>query len=167
MKEASWSLHFWCIFASWFSGNKFFAFGSASAERNENRKIQVHVRFWSAGRNARGCWREIRGRFEICKFESEDWDLRYGISFWVWHASSCHTARAADSTATRLPPGQATGGENWIWSNLDENRSTNIECWSKIHRKVDRKLMECRSTTYRKSIENLPKIDRRHEPTCV
>ena len=36
IKEAVWSLHFWCIFVSWSGENEFFAFGPASAERNEN-----------------------------------------------------------------------------------------------------------------------------------
>ena len=40
-------------------GQANFAFGSASAERNENHKIQAGALFGSAGRNARGRWEEI------------------------------------------------------------------------------------------------------------
>ena len=33
-------------------------------------------------------------------------DLMMWFSLWIWHASSCHTARAADSRAMRIPPGR-------------------------------------------------------------
>ena len=39
--------------------NSYFSFRSASAERNENHKIQVGGQFGSAGRNAQGRWGEI------------------------------------------------------------------------------------------------------------
>ena len=39
--------------------NNYFAFGSASAERNENHENQPNGGFGSAGRNARGRWEEI------------------------------------------------------------------------------------------------------------
>ena len=42
---------------------------------------------------------------EVCRFEI----CNYGLVLWIRHASSCHTARAADSSATRIPPGQLHG----------------------------------------------------------
>ena len=45
MKEASWSLHFWCKFVTNLVEDKFFAFGSASAERNESHQNQVDAHF--------------------------------------------------------------------------------------------------------------------------
>ena len=84
--------------------NSYFAFRSASAERNENHKIQVHGRFGAAGRNAQGRWGEIWGGLEICRFEI----CNYGLVLSIRHASSCHTARAADSIAPRIPPGLAS-----------------------------------------------------------
>ena len=39
--------------------NSYFAFRSASAERNENHENQLDGGFGSAGRNARGRWEEI------------------------------------------------------------------------------------------------------------
>ena len=44
---------------SWSIWNEFFAFRSASAERNENHQNQVDGRFGVAGRNAQGRWGEI------------------------------------------------------------------------------------------------------------
>ena len=58
-KIATWSLHFRCKFATRSVGHSFFAFRSASAERNENHKNQVRACFVPAGRNAQGRW----GRF--------------------------------------------------------------------------------------------------------
>ena len=83
-------------------GDKFFAFRSASAERNENHKNQPDDRFGAAGRNARGRWGDMRGS-EICKFEFEDMDFCFRFD------TPClgFRPRAADSSATRIPPGQA------------------------------------------------------------
>ena len=39
--------------------HKFFAFGAASSERNENHENQLYAHLGSAGRNARGRWEEI------------------------------------------------------------------------------------------------------------
>ena len=69
----------------------------------ENHKNQVRASFGAAGRNAQGRWGEIWGGLEICRFEI----CNYGLVLWIRHASSCHTARAAYSSATRIPPGQA------------------------------------------------------------
>ena len=62
IKEAVWSLHFWCIFVTSSTQHDFFAFRSASAERNENHKNQPCARFGSARRNVRGRWGEIPPR---------------------------------------------------------------------------------------------------------
>ena len=59
MQNAFCNLHFRCKLASRSGGHKFFAFRSASAERNENHKNQVDGRFGAAERNARRCWGEI------------------------------------------------------------------------------------------------------------
>ena len=63
--------------------------------------------FGSAGRNAQGRWGEIWGGLEICRFEI----CNYGLVLSIWHASSCHTARAADSIAPCIPPGLAVVNE--------------------------------------------------------
>ena len=47
------------IFESRSGVDNYFAFRSASAERNENHENQPHGGFGSAGRNARGRWEEI------------------------------------------------------------------------------------------------------------
>ena len=84
-------------------GDSYFAFRSASAERNEKSQNQVDGGFEAAGRNARGRWAKIRWGFEICRFEI--CNFRFVLS--IRHASACHTARAADSIAPHIPPGQA------------------------------------------------------------
>ena len=60
MQNAFCNLHFRCKFAPMSVQHSFFAFRSASAERNENHKNRPADRFGAAGRNARGRW----GRYE-------------------------------------------------------------------------------------------------------
>ena len=105
MQNAFCNLHIRCKIASRSVVDKFFAFRSASAERNENHKNQPDDGFEAAGRNARGRWGKIRWGFEICRFEI----CNFGLVTSIRHASTCHTARAADSIAPRIPPGQDEG----------------------------------------------------------
>ena len=55
---------------------KFFAFGSASAERNENHKNQVDACFGSAGRNAQGRWGDCWGG---CDLQIEIGRIGFGL----------------------------------------------------------------------------------------
>ena len=104
----------------------------------ENHKNQVRDRFGAAGRNAQGRWGEIWGGLEICRFEI----CNYGLVLSIWHASSCHTARAADSIASRIPPGHLQKPSffhefavNSAFVNpTGENRPRRFRKWQREHR---------------------------------
>ena len=59
-------------------GHSFFAFGSASAERNENHKNQLGACFGSAGRNAQVRWGDFWG---VCDLQIEIGILIFAL--WV------------------------------------------------------------------------------------
>ena len=77
IKEAVWSLHFWCIFVSWSVQNSFFASCSALAIVFAKSQNQLDARFWVAGRNAQVRWGEIWGGFVICRLRLAFWFLRF------------------------------------------------------------------------------------------
>ena len=108
INEAVWSLHFWCIFASWSSVNNYLASCSALAIVFAQSQNQVDGRFWVAGRNAQVRWGEIWGGFVICRLGLADWTLALDMT-----RRAMPTARAADSIAPRIPPGLAIGNGNY------------------------------------------------------
>ena len=77
-------MHFRCIFVTPSVGDKFFAFGSASAERNENHKNQVDACFGSAGRNAQVRWGDFWG---VCDLQIEIGILIFRLR--IRHAVPC------------------------------------------------------------------------------
>ena len=78
IKEAVWSLHFWCIFVTIPVEDKFFASCSALAIVFAKSQNQLPASFWVAGRNAQVRWGEIWGGFVICRLRLAFWFLRFG-----------------------------------------------------------------------------------------
>ena len=77
IKEAVWSLHFWCIFVSRCGVDSFLASCSALAIVFAKSQNQLGGRFWVAGRNAQVRWGEIWGGFVICRLRLACWALRF------------------------------------------------------------------------------------------
>ena len=101
-KNAFCSLHFWCKNVSRSVENSYVAFGSATVIVFWKSQNQPPASFGEARRNAQGRWGEIWGGLEICRFKFEDMDFGFGFDT----PAPCHTARAADSIASRIPPGR-------------------------------------------------------------
>ena len=106
IKEAVWSLHFWCIFVTNPVVDSFMASCSALAIVFWKSQNQLRACFRAAGRNAQVRWGEIWGGFVICRFEIGDSDS----GFWIWHAGSC--LRHGRRIAPRIPPGPSKGYED-------------------------------------------------------
>ena len=122
-KNACCSLHFWCKNVSRSVQNSYVAFGSATAIVFWKSQNQPRASFGGARRNAQGRWGEIWGGLEICRFEFEDMDFECGSDT----PAPCHTARAADSIAPRIPPGRAVSNRQKAVGNEQEGRGKREE----------------------------------------
>ena len=103
IKEAVWSLHFWCIFVSWSVENKFFCF-----------LLGTGYCFCKVTKSALGSF--LGGRAEcagalggdvrgVCDLQIEIGILIFAL--WVRHAVPC--LRQGRRIAPRIPPGQLSG----------------------------------------------------------
>ena len=122
IKEAVWSLHFWCIFVSWSIVNSYLASCSALAIVFAKSQNQVGGRFWVAGRNAQVRWGEIWGGFVICRLRLAGLDFVFGSD------TPCHaygkgggSLRAFRQAYLRTTKIERWKEKNWIWNNLDED----------------------------------------------
>ena len=140
MQNAFCNLHFRCKFASRSDRHKFFAFRSASAERNENHKNRSAIVLGGPGGMRGGAGGDMRGS-EICKFEFEDMDFCFGFD------TPClgFRPRAADSIALRIPPGRDKG------SGKREDGKGNKEEGRPIHDNKRRTISNYKSQMHQKS----------------
>ena len=91
-KNACCSLHFWCKLLTRSTGHSFLSARSAAAIVFLKITKSAPRSFWGGPAECAGALGEIMRGF----WDLQDVICKFGLLLWIWHASSCLTARAAD-----------------------------------------------------------------------